>query len=56
MMIIMNLTKRKCLCSGNGQKKSYRLGDKVVVSVAKVDRMMGTIDFVFEEENEDFQE
>ena len=47
----MNLTKRKCLCSGNG-----RLGDKVVVSVAKVDRMMGTIDFVFEEENEDFQE
>lgn len=47
---------KKMLVFGKGTKKSYRLGDKVVVSVAKVDRMMGTIDFVFEEENEDFQE
>lgn len=47
---------KKMLVFGKRTKKSYRLGDKVVVSVAKVDRMMGTIDFVFEEENEDFQE
>ena len=47
---------KKMLVFGKWTKKSYRLGDKVVVSVAKVDRMMGTIDFVFEEENEDFQE
>ena len=47
---------KKMLVFGERTKKSYRLGDKVVVSVAKVDRMMGTIDFVFEEENEDFQE
>ena len=47
---------KKMLVFGTRTKKSYRLGDKVVVSVAKVDRMMGTIDFVFEEENEDFQE
>ena len=47
---------KKMLVFGKRRKKSYRLGDKVVVSVAKVDRMMGTIDFVFEEENEDFQE
>lgn len=47
---------KKMLVFGKRMKKSYRLGDKVVVSVAKVDRMMGTIDFVFEEENEDFQE
>lgn len=45
---------KKMLVFGKRTKKSYRLGDKVVVSVAKVDRMMGTIDFVFEEENEDF--
>lgn len=47
---------KKMLVFGKRTKKSYRLGDKVVVSVAKVDRMMWTIDFVFEEENEDFQE
>ena len=47
---------KKMLVFGKRTKKSYRLGDKVVVSVAKVDRMMGTINFVFEEENEDFQE
>lgn len=47
---------KKMLVFGKRTKKSYRLGDKVVVSVAKVDRMMGTIDFVFEKENEDFQE
>ena len=47
---------KKMLVFGKRTKKSYRLGDKVVVSVAKVDRMMGTIDFVFEEENDDFQE
>ena len=47
---------KKMLVFGKRTKKSYRLGDKVVVSVAKVDRMMGTIDFVVEEENEDFQE
>lgn len=47
---------KKMLVFGKRTQKSYRLGDKVVVSVAKVDRMMGTIDFVFEEENEDFQE
>ena len=47
---------KKMLVFGKRTKKSYHLGDKVVVSVAKVDRMMGTIDFVFEEENEDFQE
>ena len=47
---------KKMLVFGKRTKKSYRLGDKVVVSVAKVDRMMGTIDFAFAEENEDFQE
>ena len=50
------IDEKKMLVFGKRTKKSYRLGDKVVVSVAKVDRMMGTIDFVFEEENEDFQE
>lgn len=47
---------KKMLVFGKRTKKSYRLGDKVVVSVAKVDRMMRTIDFAFAEENEDFQE
>lgn len=47
---------KKMLVFGKRTKKSYRLGDKVVVSVAKVDRMMGTIDFAFAEENDDFQE
>ena len=44
------------LVFGKRTKKSYRLGDKVVVSVAKEDRMMGTIDFAFAEETDDFQE
>ena len=35
---------------GKRTKKSYRLGDRVTVLVAKVDRTMGTIDFVFEDE------
>lgn len=35
---------------GKRTKKSYRLGDRVTVLVAKVDRAMGTIDFVFEDE------
>ena len=50
------IDEKKMLVFGKRTKKSYRLGDKVVVSVAKVDRMMGTIDFAFAEENEDFQE
>lgn len=44
---------RNMLVCGKRTKKSYRLGDRVTISVAKVDRMMGTIDFVFEEETED---
>ena len=47
---------KKMLVFGKRTKKSYRLGDKVVVSVAKVDRMTGTIDFAFAEETDDFQE
>lgn len=47
---------KKMLVFGKRTKKSYRLGDTVVVSVAKVDRMMGTIDFAFAEETDDFQE
>ena len=47
---------KKMLVFGKRTKKSYRLGDKVVVSVAKVDRMMGTIDFAFAEENDGFRE
>ena len=47
---------KKMLVFGKRTKKSYRLGDKVVVSVAKVDSMMRTMDYVFEEENDDFQE
>lgn len=47
---------KKMLVFGKRTKKSYRLGDRVAVSVAKVDRMMGTIDFAFAEENDDFQE
>ena len=40
---------KKMLVCGKRTGKSYRLGDKVVVSVEKVDRMMGTIDFSFAE-------
>ena len=39
---------------GKRTKKSYRLGDRVVVSVVKVDRMMNTIDFMFEDDFEPF--
>lgn len=46
---------KKMQVFGKCTKKSYRLGDKAVVSVAKVDRTMGTIDFAFAEENEDFR-
>lgn len=35
---------------GKKTKKVYRLGDRVTIAVAKVDRRLGTIDFVFEEE------
>lgn len=38
---------RNMLVTGRRTGKSYRLGDRVVVTVAKVDREMGTIDFVF---------
>lgn len=41
---------------GKRTKKCYRLGDRVTVSVAKVDSTMGTIDFAFEEGIDDFQE
>ena len=41
---------------GKRTKKSYRLGDRVVVSVTKVDRMMNTIDFMFEDDFETFED
>lgn len=41
---------------GKRTKKCYRLGDRVTVSVAKVDSTMGTIDFAFEEGIDDFQD
>lgn len=41
---------------GKRTKKCYRLGDRVTVSVAKVDSAMGTIDFAFEEGIDDFQD
>lgn len=41
---------------GKRTKKSYRLGDRVLVYVAKVDRMMGTIDFMFEDDFETFED
>ena len=41
---------------GKRTKKSYRLGDRVTVSVSKVDRMMGTIDFMFEDDFETFED
>lgn len=36
---------------GKRTKKTYQMGDRVMITVAKVDRMMGTIDFVLEEED-----
>ena len=40
---------------GRHSKKSYRLGDRVLIYVARVDRTMGTIDFMLEEAWEDFE-
>jgi len=47
---------KNMLVYGKRTKKTYRLGDRVVVSVTKVDRMMGTIDFMFEDEFELFED
>jgi len=47
---------KNMLVYGKRTKKTYRLGDRVVVYVAKVDRMMGTIDFMFEDEFETFED
>ena len=41
---------------GKRTKKTYRLGDRVLVYVAKVDRMMNTIDFMFEDDFETFED
>ena len=41
---------KNMLVFGRRTKKIYRLGDRVLVTVAKVDRMMGMIDFIFEED------
>ena len=46
---------RNMLVFGRHSKKSYRLGDRVLIYVARVDRAMGTIDFMFEEAWEDFE-
>lgn len=46
---------KNMLVFGRRTRKSYRLGDRVTVSVSKVDRMMGTIDFVFEDDFETFE-
>ncbi len=40
---------RNMLVQGKKSGKSYRLGDRVRVTVARVEREMGTIDFVFAE-------
>lgn len=47
---------KNMLVYGKRTKKSYRLGDRVMVSVAKVDRTMGTIDFIFEDGIETFED
>ena len=47
---------KNMLVYGKRTKKSYRLGDRVTVSVTKVDRMMGTIDFMFEDDFETFED
>ena len=41
---------KNMLVYGKRTKKTYRLGDRVVVYVSKVDRAMGTIDFMFEDD------
>ena len=46
---------KNMLVYGKRTKKSYRLGDRVTVYVSKVDRMMGTIDFMFEDDFETFE-
>ena len=43
---------RKMMVFGRKSGKSYRLGDKVTVVVAKVSKELGTIDFLFEESGE----
>ena len=47
---------KNMLVYGKRTKRSYRLGDRVTVSVTKVDRMMGTIDFMFEDDFETFED
>lgn len=47
---------KKMQVYGKRTKKCYRLGDRVTVSVAKVDSVMGTIDFIFEDGIDDFQD
>lgn len=47
---------RNMLVFGRRTGKTYRLGDRVMVYVAKVDRMMNTIDFMFEEGFETFED
>ena len=47
---------KNMLVFGKRTKKKYRLGDRVLVYVAKVDRMMGTIDFMFEDDFEAFED
>ena len=47
---------KNMLVFGKRTKKTYRLGDKVLVYVAKVDRMMNTIDFMFEDDFELFED
>ena len=42
---------KNMLVYGKRTKKTYRLGDRVLVYVAKVDRMMNTIDFMFDYPN-----
>ena len=47
---------KNMLVFGKRTRKTYRLGDRVLVYVAKVDRMMGTIDFMFEDDFETFED
>ncbi|MBR3992252.1 MAG: ribonuclease R, partial [Anaerotignum sp.] len=47
---------KNMLVYGKRTMTSYRLGDRVTVYVSKVDRMMGTIDFMFEDDFETFED
>ena len=47
---------KNMLVVGKRTKTTYRLGDRVLVYVAKVDRMMNTIDFMFEDDFEMFED